>query len=42
MSPIRQLAGVMHGISVGLDLFFGRNRKSGREQVGVPQDEMFI
>jgi len=42
MSPVRQLAGIMHGISVGLDMFLGRGRKSGREHVGVPQDEMFI
>lgn len=42
MSPIRQLAGIVHGISVGLDLLLGRNRKSGKEPVGVPQDEMFI
>jgi ElaB/YqjD/DUF883 family membrane-anchored ribosome-binding protein len=42
MSPVRQLAGIMHGISVGLDLLLGRGRKSGKDPVGVPQDEMFI
>jgi len=46
VSPIRQVSGLMQGISVGLEfLFGGRARKNGaRREEGraVPQDEMFI
>jgi len=41
MSPVRQLAGIMHGLSTGFNFLLGRQR-NGRENVGVPQDEMFI
>jgi hypothetical protein len=42
---VRQLSGLMQGISVGLEFFFGgRGRRNGgsRERRPVPQDEMFI
>jgi hypothetical protein len=45
VSPVRQLSGLMQGITVGLEfLFSGRNRRNGgsRERRPVPQDEMFI
>ncbi len=42
MSPVRQLSGIMHGISVGLGFLMGGRSRNGRETVGVPQDEMFI
>jgi len=46
VSPMRQLSGLMQGITVGLEfLFGGRGRRNGggREQrQPVPQDEMFI
>ena len=46
ISPVRQLAGLMQGITVGLEfLFGGRGRKNGasrEERRPVPQDEMFI
>jgi hypothetical protein len=45
ISPVRQLSGLMQGITVGLEfLFGGRARKNGRreERRAVPQDEMFI
>ena len=45
VSPVRQLSGLMQGITVGLEfLFGGRNRRNGgsRERRPVPQDEMFI
>lgn len=46
VSPVRQISGLMQGITVGLEYFFaGRGRKNGhsREQRRpVPQDEMFI
>ncbi|HKH99426.1 MAG TPA: hypothetical protein VJ999_09990 [Candidatus Sulfotelmatobacter sp.] len=46
ISPVRQLSGIMQGITVGLEfLFSGRGRKNGRgreERRPVPQDEMFI
>lgn len=46
VSPIRQLSGLMQGISVGLEfLFGGRGRRNGgsrEDRRPVPQDEMFI
>jgi methyl-accepting chemotaxis protein len=41
MSPVRQISGIVHGISAGLSYLLGWQR-NGRESVGVPQDEMFI
>lgn len=41
MTPVRQLSGIMHGISTGFSFLLGRQR-NGRDNVGVPQDEMFI
>jgi hypothetical protein len=46
ISPIRQLSGLMQGITVGLEfLFGGRGRRNGgsrEDRRPVPQDEMFI
>ncbi len=46
ISPVRQLSGIMQGITVGLEFLFGgraRRNGSGREERRpVPQDEMFI
>lgn len=46
VSPVRQISGLMHGISAGLEFFFsraGRRNGGGREdRRPVPQDEMFI
>lgn len=45
MSPVRQVSGVIQGVTAGLEfLFAGRDRKNGRgrERRPVPQDEMFI
>lgn len=46
VSPVRQLSGLMQGVTVGLEfLFGGRNRRNGssrEERRPVPQDEMFI
>jgi hypothetical protein len=46
VSPVRQLSGIMQGITVGLEfLFAGRGRRNGssrEERRPVPQDEMFI
>lgn len=45
-SPVRQISGLVQGITVGLEfLFAGRNRRNGgsrEERRPVPQDEMFI
>ena len=41
MSPMRQLSGIMHGVSTGLSFLMGGRSRNGRD-VGVPQDEMFI
>lgn len=42
VSPIRQLAGVLQGLSAGLEFFLGRKRRQPRDGMGVPQDELFI
>jgi len=46
ISPVRQVSGLMQGITVGLEfLFRNRARKNGgsrQERRPVPQDEMFI
>ena len=46
ISPVRQLSGLLQGITVGLEfLFGGRGRRNGgsrEERRPVPQDEMFI
>jgi hypothetical protein len=46
ISPVRQLSGLMQGLTVGLEfLFGGRGRRNGGnrgERRPVPQDEMFI
>jgi len=39
VSPVRHISGLMHGLSVGFEAFFGRRR--GRNSVSS-QDEMFI
>jgi len=41
ISPVRQLSGLMQGLSVGLDTLLGARRRK-RNSAGVPQDEMFI
>jgi hypothetical protein len=44
VSPVKHLSGLMQGIGVGLEFFFGRGRRNGgtRERRPLPQDEMFI
>jgi len=45
VSPVRQISGLVQGITVGLEFLFGRSQRNGggREQRrAVPQDEMFI
>jgi hypothetical protein len=41
VSPVRQLSGLIQGVTAGLDFLFG-GKRSPREDVTVPQDEMFI
>ena len=40
VSPVRHISGLMHGVTAGVEAFFGR--KGGQNSVTVPQDEMFI
>jgi hypothetical protein len=42
VSPVRQLSGLMQGVSAGLEFFLGRKRRQPRDGMGVPQDELFI
>ena len=46
VSPVRQVSGLFHGITAGLEFLLGnRGRKNGgsrESQRPVPQDEMFI
>lgn len=45
VSPVRQISGLMQGITVGLEFLFASRRKNGssrEERRPVPQDEMFI
>jgi methyl-accepting chemotaxis protein len=40
VSPVRQISGLVHGLTVGVEAFFSRRR--GRSPANVQQDEMFI
>ena len=42
VSPVRQLSGLIQGVSAGLEFFLGRKRRQPRDGMGVPQDELFI
>ena len=46
VSPVRQLSGLMQGLTAGLEFLFGgrrsRNGAGREERRPVPQDEMFI
>ena len=45
ISPVRQLSGLMQGITVALEFLLGRGRRNGGrrdDRRPVPQDEMFI
>jgi hypothetical protein len=46
VSPVRQVSGVIQGITAGIEFFLGnRGRRNGGSREGrrpVPQDEMFI
>lgn len=40
VSPVRQISGLMHGVTAGVEAFFTRRRP--RNSSNVQQDEMFI
>jgi archaellum component FlaC len=43
VSPIRQVSGLVQGVTAGVQYFLGRRRNARpREGMGVPQDELFI
>jgi methyl-accepting chemotaxis protein len=42
VSPIRQVSGLLQGLTAGVEFFLGRRRNQSRDGVGVPQDELFI
>lgn len=41
ISPIRQVSGLIQGVTAGLEFLIGSRRRQ-RDDVTVPQDEMFI
>jgi len=41
VSPVRQVSGLVQGLTAGLEFFFS-GRRRGRDGMGVAQDEMFI
>jgi hypothetical protein len=41
VSPVRQLSGLIQGVTAGLEFLIGTKRRQ-RNHVAVPQDEMFI
>src|SRR4051794_31087874 len=41
VSPVRQISGIFHGVTAGLEYLVSNKRKP-RNGSGVPQDEMFI
>jgi methyl-accepting chemotaxis protein len=41
ISPIRQISGLVQGVTAGLEFLIGMRRRR-RHEVTVPQDEMFI
>jgi uncharacterized protein YoxC len=42
MSPLRQVNGLMAALSTGFEVFVGNKRRSPKNGMGVPNDEMFI
>lgn len=42
ISPVRQIAGVLQALNIGVNVLFGRRRQSAGNGHGVPRDEMFI
>lgn len=41
ISPVRQLSGIVTGLTVGFDALFRRNRRRGNG-TAVPEDELFV
>jgi hypothetical protein len=42
VSPVRQIAGVLQALNIGVNVLFGGRRRSAGNGHGVPRDEMFI
>lgn len=42
ISPVRQLSGLVQGLTAGLEFLVGGKRRQRNNGMGVPQDEMFI
>ena len=42
LSPIRQVSGLVQGVTAGLQFFLGRKKGRPRDGMSVPQDELFI
>jgi hypothetical protein len=42
VSPVRQISGVVQGVTAGLEFLLGNRRRRRDNGVSVPQDEMFI
>jgi ElaB/YqjD/DUF883 family membrane-anchored ribosome-binding protein len=42
VSPVRQISGIVQGLSVGISAFFGHNRTRRRGARATPDEELFI
>jgi len=42
VSPVRQFAGLVQGVTAGMEFLFNGRRRRSRDGAGVQQDEMFI
>ena len=42
ISPVRQLSGLVQGLTAGLEFLVAGKRRQRNNGMGVPQDEMFI
>jgi ABC-type transporter Mla subunit MlaD len=42
ISPVRQIAGILQALNIGVNVLFGKRRHASGNGAGVPRDEMFI
>ncbi len=42
ISPVRQIAGILQALNIGVNVLFGGRRRHSGNGAGIPRDEMFI